>query len=275
VSIHEHPSKKLGRQPHDPNAHVLKLADFLTGKLPDVPKTSAYGRGVPFGLYTNDKFGICGPTSCANHRRMVTQYLTGKMVAPSQAAVNKLYRDSGNPHFDPSLAPDDPRQDDKGVNMVTMLKALVAGGEFDGVPCLGWAAVNVSNREEWEAASTLFGGQLLGVTLQKAQKTQKVWDYVPGSGEWGGHAVMMPDVNPDEVATWGELVGVTPAFVQHQLDEAYVVLWPEMLTDYGFVRGMDVGRWAKAFEDYSGKKFPVPVPDPMSPLDWDVIGKRD
>jgi hypothetical protein len=54
-----------------------------------------------------------------------------------------------------------------------------------------------------------------------------------------------------------------------------VVVLPWHLTDYGFVRGVDVGRMAQYFGDLTGRKFPVDVSKPIDPSDFDVIGKRD
>jgi hypothetical protein len=267
---------KLGRQPHDPTRKAIELEDILTGELLPVPPSVDYQGGLKFGEYMNNRFGICGPTSVANFCRLVSARLTGKMVAPTQEDVNKLYRESGNPGFNPDLSPDDPRQDDNGVNMQTMLQAWLKN-DLGPFKLLGFARVNVKKPEVMHAAVALFGGQLLGVTLQDAQKSQTdrgYWDYSP-SGEWGGHAVLEGAHNKDKVVTWAREVEVKPAFVQHQLDEAWVPILPLHLTDYGFVKGVDVGRMAQAFGDLTGKKFPVDVSKPLDPSDFDVIGKRD
>jgi hypothetical protein len=271
--------RKLGRRPHDPTCRALELGDVLTGVLPNVPASVHRLQGLKFGLYRNSTFGICGPTSVANDYRLVTARLTGQMVALPQEAVDDLYRRSGNPGFDPSLGPDDSRQDDNGVNMQQMLQALVAGG-IGGVKPLAYARVNVKDPAVLAAAIAIFGGCLYGVSLQKAQQSQTdrgVWDYSP-SGEWGGHAILCGGYGEDgseEVVTWAEIVKATKAFLSHQLDEAWVVVWQQHLTDYGFLAGVDVGRLAANFKALTGKTFPIAVPAPLEPKDWDVIGQQD
>jgi hypothetical protein len=267
---------KLGRRPHDPTRKAIELEHLLTGELPPVPPSVDYQAGLTFGLYKNSTFGICGPTSVANFCRLVSARLTGKMVVPTQEDVNKLYRESGNPNFDPNLSPDDPRQDDNGVNMQTMLQAWLKN-DLGPFKLLGFARVNVKKPEVMHAAVALFGGQLLGVSLQEAQKSQTdrgYWDYSP-SGEWGGHAVLEGAHNKDKVVSWAREVEMRPGFVTHQLDEAWVPILPLHLTDYGFVRGIDLGRLAQYFGDLTGKKFPVPTPAPVLPTDFDVVGKQD
>jgi hypothetical protein len=164
-------NRKLGRQPHDPTRKAIELSDILTGELPKVPPSVDYLDGLKFGMYRNSEFGVCGPTSAANLTREVTARLTGKMLVPTQGDVFKLYRHSGNPGFDPSLSDDDPRQDSNGVNMQTMLQAWMKHGLGDVKP-LAFARVDVKKPEVMHAAVAIFGGQLLGVTLQKAQQSQ-------------------------------------------------------------------------------------------------------
>ena len=67
----------------------------------------------------------------------------------------------------------------------------------------------------------------MGVNLTVAQQTQTVWDYVPNDQEWGGHAVSLNSFAEDgsfRVVTWAEWMKVTPAFMQNQVQEAYVLL---------------------------------------------------
>jgi hypothetical protein len=62
----------------------------------------------------------------ANSRKLITRYLDAAEVSPSQNDVFDLHRRSGNPGFDPTLAAEDPNQDDNGVDMQTMLEAAFA-----------------------------------------------------------------------------------------------------------------------------------------------------
>lgn len=264
--IHDHPTLKLGLRPPKPMMPTLRLGDFLTGVVPSHPVTLDYlntTKGVTFGLYTNDTFGICGPTAVANSRRLTTAKLTGTMQVPTQADVDDLYRRSGNPRFDPKLDPLDPRQDDNGVNLQEMLDEVVKNG-IGGVKALAHASVDVSNLDEVAAAIAIFGGVLTGVNLQEAQKAQTnkgAWDYSP-SMPWGGHAIVHGAYGPkgEGLISWAKYIIATMAFLKHQLSEVRVVIWPEHLTDQGFLTGVDLRALAAAYQSLTGRPFPAVVP---------------
>jgi hypothetical protein len=257
VGVHDHPTLKLGLRPATPAKQRLRLRDYL---LPAHPVSVNYLSGVQFGMYANDRFGVCGPTSVANSRRLITAKLKGQMQAPSQDDVFDLYRRSGNPNFNPATG-----QDDNGVNMQEMLQAVSSGG-ISGIKSLAFAAVDPANIEELKSAVALFGFVLFGVTLeavQQQQTSQGVWDYRP-SGLWGGHAILggAYQNQPEgiEVITWAQVVRMTDAFMLHQETEAWVVIWPEHLTDAGFLQGVNLAALAADFEQMTGKKFPAVVP---------------
>jgi hypothetical protein len=263
VGVHAHPTLKLGLRLSDPNVPHLKLADFLTGVVPAHPASVDYLKGITFGMYGNDRWGVCGPASVANSRREITARLKGQMVAPSQDDVFDLYRRSGNPNFDPNTG-----ADDNGVDMHTMLQAVYDGG-IGGVKCLGFAKVDVTNLNELQAAVAIAGFQLYGVSLETAQQSQTnsgVWDYKP-SPQWGGHAILGGAYVPNdlEVITWAQRVKMTKSFIQHQLCEAWLVIWPEHLTDSGFLQGVNLRAFAAAWESLTGQKFPADIPPTPTP----------
>jgi hypothetical protein len=264
----EHPTRKLGRRPPS-NKPALRLADFATGQVPAHPGAADHFANVTFGLYGNDKYGDCGPTSVANLVRLVSKGLTGTQVSPSQDDVFDLYRRSGNPNFDPATD-----ADDNGVDMQTMLEALLAGGIGDGkggtIRPVAFAKVDASSDAELDAAVSIFGGVLWGVDLQVAQQAQTdahppKWDYHK-SGEWGGHAILDGRYDEskgiDDVISWGLDVQVTQAFREHQLEEAWVVVWEWNLGDQAFQEGVDIQALEQAYEDLTGEKLPVPSPTP-------------
>lgn len=255
VGIHDHPTLKLGLRPATPAKQRLRLRDYL---LPAHPVSVNYLSGVQFGLYGNDRYGVCGPTSVANSRRLITAKLKGQMQAPTQDDVFDLYRRSGNPNFDPATG-----ADDNGVNMQEMLQAVVSGG-IGGVKALAFAAVDPSNIEELKAAIAIFGFNLFGVTLSLAQQTQQaVWDYIRAA-IWGGHAILggAYQNQPEgiDIVSWAKIFRMTDAFMLHQETEAWVVIWPEHLTDSGFLQGVNLAALAADYEAMTGKKFPAVVP---------------
>ena len=247
---------------------AVRASRILTGAVPaHPPAADHFARVSDWGLYGNDQFGVCGPTSLANQRKLVTGYLTGVESSPTQDDVFDLYRRSGNPGFDPATG-----EDDNGVDMQTMLEAAVDGG-LGGVKPLAFAAVDHTSIEEIRAAVAVFGSVLYGVDLETAQQAQTdaggPWDY-KRSGEWGGHAVLggrysdSPDDRADRtgVVTWAELIDMTDMFVSHQLEEVWVVIWPEHLTDATFLEGVDLQALAADYEALTGREWPAPIPAP-------------
>jgi hypothetical protein len=261
VGIHAHPSRKLGRRPASGRPALL-LGSYLTGRLPAHPTAADHFAKVDdWGLYDNDQFGDCGPTSVANSRKLTTRYLATTEESPSQDDVFDLYRRSGNPNFDPTLPQGDPRQQDDGVDMQTMLEAVAAGG-IGGVKALGFALVDHTNLDELRAAIAIFGFLLFGVDLKVAQQAQTdkhLWDY-KRSAEWGGHAIVAGRYaeNPDRTAvvTWAEVVDLTDAFERHQLQEAWAVIWPEHLGSVAFQDGVDLTALAADYRALTGRPFP-------------------
>jgi hypothetical protein len=271
------PGRRLGRRTPK-RAAALRLGPLLTGSVPAHPPAADHFAAVhDWGLYRNDTYGDCGPTSVANDRKLVTRYLTGAESSPSQADVFDLYRRSGNPDFDPNN-PGGPG--DGGVDMQTMCEALVAGG-IGGRRALAFAQVDTSSPDEAKAAISIFGSLLLGVTLQAAQQTQTdngLWDY-QRSPVWGGHAVLAGRYGVSgsgadiAVITWGEVVSTTDAFWEHQVEEAWVVIWPEHLGTTEFQQGVDLAQLAADYEALTGHEFPGqpqpspgPVPVPAPPV---------
>lgn len=265
------PGRRLGRRPHDPSVETLRLANYLTGAVPAHPVTADhFSKVTDWGMYRNNQFGICGPTSVANFVKLVTKYLGGTEVSPSQDDVFALYK-LCNPDFDPVTG-----AGDNGVDMKQMLSFLVKQG-IGGKKALAFAAIDPTNLDEVRAAISLFGGVLYGVDLKVPQQTQTdngLWDYQPG-GKWGGHAVLAGLYTSDgtahhsdvSVVTWAEVVGTTDTFAQHQLEEAYVVIFEEHLGTTAFQEGVNLAALAADYEALTGRQFPVqpspqPVPDP-------------
>jgi hypothetical protein len=260
---------KLGKL--DPsNKPALMLREILTGTVPSVPTfVDHFSQATGWELGDNDRFGTCGPTSVANHRRLVTSALLGSEQAPALADIFDLYRRSGNPNFNPALSDTDPAQQDNGVDMQTMLEALAKDG-IGGVKPVAFAKIAPGDMDTLDAAIALFGGVLLGLTLKTAQQHQKVWDYVSGTPDWGGHAVMAGKYNDPfgtsadrvDIITWAKDIAMTRGFVTQQEDEAWVVIWPEMLKDKSFLMGVDVVTLAQRFRDLTGRNLPLPVNPP-------------
>lgn len=247
---------------------VLSLTNgTLTGvKPPHSPTADHFAAINKWILGGNNKFGTCGPVSVANQRRLITAYLTGNPAWFLDEEIFDLYRRSGNPTFDPNTG-----AGDNGVDMQTMCEALMSGG-FAGTKPVCFAQVDASNLDDIRATEEIFGSVLLGVTLQDDQNVQTdtgFWQYSP-SPTWGGHAIMSgrytdPSGTADDrtgVITWQLVVDTDDAFLTHQCDQVWVIIWPEHLGTKEFQQGVDLSVLAPEYEALTGKPFPVPVPGP-------------
>lgn len=270
-----HPGRRLGRAKPHPDKPRLRLAPFLTGVVPTKPVMADHFSKVPsFGLYKNNVWGICGPTAVANSRRLITVYTTGKVEYPPQSAVDDLYTRSTKPPFNPVTG-----ANDSGVVLQDMLAEVVKGG-IGGTKALGFAEVDHTNIEEMMAAIAIFGFLIIGVNLETSQQAQTdhgLWDYVK-SGDWGGHAILGGRYKDDPTdasdrtgaVTWAELVDLTDNFIDQQLDEAWVVIWPEHMRDNAFLSGVNVAAFAAAFESITKRPFPAPIPAPAPVTELDL-----
>lgn len=279
VERHPIPGLRLGRRPADVRrindpARTLRLRDIL--RVDHAPTadhlSSITSSPAPWNMLGNDKYGDCGPVSVANSRKVTLKGLLTQDYSPNLNDVFDLYKRSGNPSFNPSTG-----AGDNGVNMNDMLAAVQAGG-FAGSKSVAFASVDVTNQDECDAAIDIFGFLLLGIDLKVAQQTQTnarppVWDYKK-SGEWGGHAVIAGKYTGGSgtaadryVETWAQIVGTTDAFWQRQVQEAWIVIWPEHLGSAAFHAGINGDLANTAFSDLTGKPGPFPTTPPAPPVD--------
>lgn len=248
------------------------LGDFLTGQLPEHPIAVDNTASVSWDLGHNDRYGTCVPTSVANLIRVVSRRLTGDQRNTSWDELMRWYR-TQNPGFDPDLSWNDPRQDDDGMVIQDLLAWLAREGII-----LGFARLDPDDPEQVKASEWLFLGTVQGLDLQEAQQWQSVWDY-EASGEWGGHAVMVPRYEPngETCVTWGYTMLMTPRFLDRQRSEAWVILTRDHVQHPGFREGFDLPRFAAAYEAITGRQFPVdinsPTFDPIPPRRpwWQVL----
>ena len=258
--------RRLGRRPNDPDRATLRLSRLLTGVVPDHPATVDHFGLIPpsrWGMLGNDRYGDCGPADVVHDRVLVAKYLAGQDIYPNPADALDLYKRSGNPNFP---------ADDNGVVMADMLDAVHKQGVRVGstlTRCVAYAQVDVTNLDEVHAAIAIFGSLSTGADLDRAQSAQtdagKPWDYVGDSPEWGGHAFLVGRYNSDTGAgrpdlaciSWGQVIGITDAFWAHQVQEAWVVIWPEHLANHAFLTGVDQKALASDYQNLTKQPLPV------------------
>ena len=271
TGIHDHPEFKIGACPPVPDRARLKLKPFLkVADLPEHPEAMDDLSPIEFALDKNDTFGVCVPTGFDNFRRLVTQLLTGSRVDASWDDIVAWYR-SQNPDFDPNHYDE---ATDRGMVIQYFLEWLVKQGLI-----LGFAEVDFTNEEELQAAAYTFLGLIIGVNLQtpqQGQTRQGFWDYVPNSGEWGGHCVMLGAYEPGgyDVETWKLRVRMTETFRQKQVTECWAVILPDHVSHPNFRAGMDLEKFAEAYTRITGKDFPIQVPPAPTPTPGPTDGPQ-
>lgn len=256
---------KTGRR-KPKNAPALRAASFLkaeAAQLPAHPSSENYFKVITdWQMLGNDKYGDCVAVTWANERHAISRLLLGKNTYPSLDDVIKFYK-TQNPNF--------PSQDD-GMEIQTALEYLVHNGGPDGVKPLAFAKVDHTNLEEVKAALAVFGMVWVGIDVQNANMTQfnrgLPWDYVPGSADDGGHSVvgggyLGQSTNDVQFITWGSETGFTDNYWNHKVEEVWVVVWPEQIGTAQFQAGVDQVALASAYEQLTGRSFPVqPAPNP-------------
>jgi hypothetical protein len=247
-----------GRKP--PKNHpALALADIRT-KLPMIPTEEDWIGQGGWEMLGNDRYGDCVAVTWANVRRVMgAKY-------PSFDDVITLYK-TQNPGF-----PDE----DYGMDIQTCLEYLVNHGGPDGTKALAFAKVDHTNVAEVKAAIAIFGYVWTGINVLDINQDEfpdKPWDYSSTSPFDGGHSVVTGGYGAgsgtlggdERFITWAEETSFTDRYWDHQVEEAWVVIWPEHLTTKGFLEGVDQTKLASSYKELTGREFPV-SPTPPTPV---------
>lgn len=256
-------------------------AYYRPGAVPAAPAWVDYLANLSgWQMLGNDAAGDCVAVTWANIRRLVSTTLaTG--YYPNQAQVWTVY-ETQNPGFDPAggdvSGPGSSQ--DNGMDIQTLLEYLVSDGGPDGVKAVGFAAVDYTSAAEVKAAIDIFGCIWTGINVLDVNMTEfndgQPWTYSASSADDGGHSVIsggFGDVASDtgqlsgneKFITWAQETSFTDGFWSHQVEEAWVVIWPEMLKSEEFVAAMDMATFAADYTAITGKPFPAPLPPSPSP----------
>lgn len=263
---------KLGKRAPK-NAPALMFAHYLTN-LPSYPPVD-YLPAVDWSqtMNGNDRAGDCVACGIANTVHLISQVLTGTGVVATLDEVITFYK-TQNPGFDINGSADTNgpgSEHDGGMDEQTACEELVANGITIGghiYKALGFMKVDHANLPEIKAAISVGGSLLFGVVVDQAQQDQfpNVWDYVEGSPEEGGHCIVggghIDGATDVKAVCWASEFGTTDAFLSHQLDEAWLIIWPWHIGSHEFISGMDVATFAADVSAITGEPFPVPVPAP-------------
>jgi len=257
---------KFGRRPPK-NAPALRLGPLLTGVIPAHPAAEDYLAALHGGwqMLGNDQYGTCVPVTWSNIRRLVTTTLTPHGYYPTLDEVIALYK-TQNPGFP---------AEDNGCDIQTMLEYLVKTGGPDGVKAVAFAKVDHSNVDEVKAALAIFGYLWVGINVLDSNMTEfddgQPWDYDPSSPVDGGHSIIVGGYGPpgsgalggdERFVTWAQEASFTDRFWSRQVEEAWVVVFPEHLGSEAFLTGVNVAQLAADYQEITGRVLPVPAPTP-------------
>lgn len=277
------PGKYGRRSPK--RAAAPQLRNYLTGIVPAVPPSEDYIAALNGGwqMLGNDQTGDCVAVTWANIRRLVTTML-GTPAYPDQAMVWQFYK-TQNPGFDPNggSVSGPGSGNDNGMDIQTAIEDLIGNGGPDGIKAVGYAAVDYTNPAEVKAAIALFGYVWTGINVldvnQQEFSNGQPWSYVPGSPVDGGHSIVTagygtPGSGPlggdERFVTWAQETSFTDQFWSSEVQEAWVVIWPEHLLSKDFLAGIDIAQLAADYTAITGKPFPAavtpPKPAPPAPL---------
>lgn len=262
VGIHDHDTRKLGKRPPKRKAAV-NAGDFLllgAGQLPTHPIADP----VPplnYPMDRNDEAGDCVVAGLDHALQTIHAALGVHRDNWTDAQLLAHYQ-TQNPGFTSWAAGGS--DVDGGMDIQTFLEHLVRTGDI-----VAFGKIDHRNEDLMKAAVWVGLAIVTGEDLQAAQQDQldqgKPWDYKP-SADWGGHCTTTVSYNgtPDTqgVVTWGEVVQVTQAFIDRQLEEAWFILTKAQIQHPSFRNAFDLPGFAAAVSALTGGKVVVPVPAP-------------
>lgn len=230
------------------------------GLLPTVPQMFGHGHNRPqdgWGMLGNgpdntvfDGFGGAGDCvlagacheeeeSAENAGRTVPQFSGATAIRQYSEATLRQNGTAYDPHTG---------EGDTGLDPQEELKHRQEVGLYDDhgtVFKIGQVVVLEPGdiQQLWEA-TWLFENSAVCIEVQEAQqdqfneRAQPTWEYVPGSGNIGGHYV--PAVGKLGVISWAEDVYYTPNFLKHQQTAGYCYVDP---LRYNAVTGETAEHW--------------------------------
>lgn len=266
-----------GRLPNNPTKRRLKLGHYLTGPvLPSAPRAVNWDAKVSaFGMLQNQNWGDCAEAGDFHALQILTANAGTELVPTDTDALRAYSEITG---FNPQAGPPGENPTDQGTIMQDSLDfwrktGLSVGGTRHKI--VAFAEVDHRDPAVMEQAIALFGNLLLGIDFPQAAMDQtdrgEPWDYVPGAGVKGGHAICSARYDaasraPWTIITWGAEQKVTQAFMDHYLEEAWTVVAPEWVAANGSTpSGLDLAAFGADFAVLTGDDNPFPDVTPPGP----------
>ena len=221
---------QLGRHEHNPVlvAHAPKLKYGL-------PRPPAFMKILDFtpGMYDNDKLPDCTAAAITNHARAFSVALSATDIPVDAAKVPEFYaRTIGVTDLSQLAA-------SQGAQMLDAIKTQQLGGLDVGeqTSLVADYATCPNDRLSLASAMAQFGALYIGGSLTIQDQATGVWhtDITARRGSWGRHAFIsagytgLQDNDLVHCGTWGTWQGATWQWLEAALDEAYVLLWRQLI----------------------------------------------
>jgi hypothetical protein len=222
----------------------LKFARYRTAEpLPAPPDDWGYDNVVPhggWGMLGNDQWGDCVWAGAA-HEHLLTSTVAGKPAAFDDDGVLSDY--SAATGFDANAGPPGNNPTDRGTNVRSALGYRRSTGIVDAAGtrhkigaylALDVNRIKAGDFSEVAEAAYLFGAVGVGIQVPQSAETEfsehKMWSYVEGSPNAGGHYVpIVAHRKHVECVTWGRVQPMGQRFVSHYVDEAWAIVNPDFL----------------------------------------------
>lgn len=269
-----HPGRRLGRLPNDPEKPRLRLV-MEKGVLPLPPSIQDWS-SLPFdwGVAVNDKLGCCTVSSAA-HMAMQTQWYgqDARVYIPDAEIIRAYSAVSGYKPGDDST--------DNGAVIQDVLNFWRTTG-VGGYKIEAFAQVDANNIDLVRLCVSIFGAVNIGMNFPSSAMDQfdtgATWTPVAHARSEGGHAV--PIVGYDQKAftcvTWGKLQKMDLAFWKKYVvpeKDVWVAIDTDWLRKVGTSpAGLDVVTLNADYLSVTGASGPgpfssvVPAPGPPSNL---------
>jgi hypothetical protein len=233
-----------GKQAATADPRDLKFSRYRTpAPLPAPPADWGYDNVIAhggWGMLGNDSWGDCVWAGAA-HEHILTSTVAKRPVAFDDAGVLSDY--SATTGFDPNAGTPGQNPTDRGTNVRAALGYRRATGIVDASGArhkitaylaLDIGKIKAGDFSEVAEAAYLFGAVGIGIQVPQSAETEfhdhKMWSYVAGSPNAGGHYVpIVAHRHHIECVTWGRVQPMGDRFVSHYVDEAWAIVNPDFL----------------------------------------------
>ena len=209
---------KLGRLPRPRNARFLRLATYTADPLPCAPPSWDGTPGATIAMYGNDALGDCTCAGLANLASIQTAGEGASLAFTDEDVKAFYFAVTGG-------------QDTGAVEVDVLARVQSSGFPLDGRWRIkAWVAIDHADLDEVRSAAALFQGVYLGVELpddwQETLDAGAGWDVTTAPNPDNGHALIVAgyDAQGAKLATWGQIVPTSWAWISRYVTEAYVLL---------------------------------------------------